>query len=140
MKRRRRNKKSHGGPKRKASAAGAAADQDYMPTLSTVDPRTGERTSPQDILSELGIEVGTKVKNDSIRGIYTVAEIRMESDKSVTICLELSAKMISMAELWEMLEVTAGKQGQLPEATSTAVEKVSPGTSPAPTVVAGAAS
>ena len=125
--------------KKKVSAAGDA-DHDYMPSLSTVDPRTGERTSPQDILSELGIEVGTKVKNDSIRGIYTVTEIRIESDKSVTICLELSAKMISMAELWEMLEVTVGKQGQLPEATSTAVEKVSPGTSPAPTVVAGAAS
>ena len=64
-----------------------------MPSLSKVDVHTGERTSPLDVLNELGIEVGSKVCSDSIRGIYTVLEIRKESHKPANICLELSANI-----------------------------------------------
>jgi len=48
------------------------------------------------------------LRSEHVRGIYEVAEIRKHTGKPATIHLELYAKMISVEELWEFVEVTDG--------------------------------
>ena len=81
-----------------------------MPTLGR---------GPEDVLNDLGVEVGSKVSsNGGIRGVYKILEIRKPTCKPATIVLELVAKMISMEELWEMIIVTVEKDSK--EAVSSA--------------------
>ena len=111
-----------------------------MPTLSHVDIHTGERTGPLDVLNGLGKEVGSKVRCNSIRGFYTVSEIRQDTGQSAQIFLELHAKMISLAEPWELVEVTAGEHAEEPEAPAEVPAEVPAVTISAPVFAAAAKS
>ena len=107
---------NHTKKERKAKvSAVVAVDLDVMPSLSNVDVATGEKTSILDVLRGLGFQVGSKVCSVSVRGVYVVVAVNKASD---TISLDLTAKIISFAELWEMVDATRVSHARLPAATS----------------------
>jgi hypothetical protein len=85
------------------TAAAAVADLGKMPTLVK---------GPKEVLSELGFQVGCHVScRRETRGVYRILEIRKAAGKqaTATVVLVLMAKLISMEELWEMIEVRTGR-------------------------------
>jgi hypothetical protein len=89
--------------KKPVTAVAAVVDLGKMPTL---------RKGPKEVLNDLGFQVGCNVNSrGGIRGVYKILEIRKATAKqpSGTVVLTLVAKLVSMEELWEMIEVTAGR-------------------------------
>ena len=78
-----------------------------MPALPQINALTGERTSADDVLGNLGAKVGSMVRSDATRGTYTIKAVTNRPGQATCIVLELLAKYVRIEQIWEWLQRTA---------------------------------